>query len=350
MKLWKYFLLSFLGILLLIPACGQNTQNAAKIFPVFFQFDASCDYGPLVPGEIRRQINASSFVIIGTDATMDEIKKLEKHPCVIRSFKRSDLQKVLSLIESDFDTERDEHFKALQMKRSLEHKDVIGKDNLNNYIQKMQRELPSTVLSQYQLFVTPDAEAVQKIAKKVNDTQEIFNTALSWLWVSEQYLNGEEEHWYTPEEFLTVTPSLDTNPSPGTIASDCSEQANTLASLFLAKGYDAENVRVVLGLVDFSGQTGGHAWVELYEDGQWIPLDPTSGAYFDESTETVTEAGRIPYTYFKYHSYPVEERWYYYNNVYFLDVITNTGNAPQNWQEESRSRLRDDLESFAGKV
>lgn len=53
---------------------------------------------------------------------------------------------------------------------------------------------------------------------------------------------------------------------------------NTLASLLIASGeYNESSVRVALGYVNFDGVTGGHAWVEVYEDGACFPLDATMG-------------------------------------------------------------------------
>ena len=40
----------------------------------------------------------------------------------------------------------------------------------------------------------------------------------------------------------------------------------------------------------------------------------TAGAYYDEVTNTLTEAEYLPYNYFQYAEFPVEEVWYYYNN------------------------------------
>jgi len=48
-------------------------------------------------------------------------------------------------------------------------------------------------------------------------------------------------------------PEYETKPVRGRVASDYEEQANTLASILRARGVKAEDVRVVLGKVNFEG-------------------------------------------------------------------------------------------------
>ncbi|MFK7740304.1 MAG: transglutaminase family protein [Planctomycetota bacterium] len=55
---------------------------------------------------------------------------------------------------------------------------------------------------------------------------------------------------------------------------DCSEHAMLLAAMCRAVGIPA---RVAMGVVYLGGIWGGHAWNEVYVDGQWYPLDATMG-------------------------------------------------------------------------
>ena len=344
----------FIFLISFVSACSSSSEKTEqtkieKTVLVFIQFNKSCDYEQYIPGEIRKEISAKDFVIIGTYTTFQKIQQLKQNKCVIRTFRPTELSEVLESIEGDFEEERNKHFQEIKLNRTLVKQDVTDKEKLKEYLREKHEGEAQTaaVLSEYQLYVTPDAEAVQELAEELNGVQEIYDEALSWVWVSEEYLNGVEEYWYTPEDFLTKTPAMKKNPKYGTPASDCSEQANTLASLLIASGYSEENVRVVLGLVNFNGQRGGHAWVEIYEDGEWLPLEATAGAYYDDETGTLTPASELSYTYFAYHRYPVLEAWYYYNNKYYLDMTeeTSSGNAPPNWQEASTTRLKRDLES-----
>ena len=55
---------------------------------------------------------------------------------------------------------------------------------------------------------------------------------------------------------------------------DCSEHAVLLAALARAEGIPS---RVAMGLTYVGGIFGGHAWTEVYIDGEWIALDGTNG-------------------------------------------------------------------------
>jgi hypothetical protein len=338
--------LILITLIVLLAACSSPVQT----FSTIIQFDATCYDASMITTEITRTIENPKYVFIGTETTFEEIQKLKQNTCVVRTFKPSELSQHIEAIKSEFDAARDEKFQEWEIKRVIEQEDVT--ENVKEYLQDKHKEetLPDTTQSEYQLYVTPDADTVQELVEDLDDIQDIYDEALSWVWVSEEYLNGEREYWYTPEEFLTITPTLDTNPSPGDYASDCSEQANTLASLLIAAGYGEENVRVVLGLVDFDGSVGGHAWVEIYEDGMWLPLEATAGAYYYEDSDRVREAANVPYDYFQHHSYPVVEVWYYYNNAYYMDNTArfSSGTYPDNWTKSSESYLEDDLRSFSG--
>ncbi|MFA6888550.1 MAG: hypothetical protein WC254_03565 [Candidatus Woesearchaeota archaeon] len=320
-----------------LHSCKSNTV------PVFIEFNATCDYKEIIPHGISKEFNATEFVIVLTNATFKEINDMTTHPCVIRVFSPKQIRKVMQLVNQDLELGQAQQFKKQQVKRSLSKIDVSDKEKLTAYMKKKHTTLPTTVGIEYQLYVTPDDPAVQELVQLYNSTQEIYDESLSWIWVSEEYLNGVGEEWYTPNQFLTVTPTMETNPLPGTPASDCSEQANTLVSLLIAYGYSPETVRVVIGEVNFDEVIGRHAWVEIYENFQWIPLDPTFGTYYDEETGITTEGFSIPYTYFEYHQYPIENYITMYNNIYYYDVESEEGNAPLHWKEESKSRLIEEL-------
>ncbi len=348
----------FIGLSLLLLSCTlveeMPTGNApgSNEIPVIVQFNAGCDYTTILDGDVQDTIEAKNFILVQTNATFAQIQQLNKLACVVRTFKPSELDTVLSELQDDFDSERDQKFHEVKLNRTIVKQDVTDQDELKQYLENKReselQELEGGIISEYQLYVTPESEAVVSLAAELgSDVQTIYDESLSWVWVSEEYLNGQAEYWFYPQDFLTDTPEMSTNPSPGNIASDCSEQANTLVSLLIASGQSPENVRVVLGLVDFGGSIGGHAWAEIYEDGKWFALEATAGAYYDEDTDTLTEASEIPYTYFRYHSFPVEQVWYYYNNEYFKET-GGESNAPEHWSQGGRSYLRDDIENFQG--
>lgn len=192
-------------------------------------------------------------------------------------------------------------------------------------------------MSYFQEYVTPYDDAVLSYLEEegLDDKYSIYQAAVSWIWVSDMTLTGKQETWLYPSQFLYETPSYSTNPVPGTVVSDCEDQANALASLLIASGeYDESTVRVAIGEVSLSGTSGGHAWVEVYENGKWFPLDPTVGPYYDEGTGSIADSDEFNtgYYYFKDRKYSVVKLWYYYNNEYFIDISSGTGNVPDNWK------------------
>tara|TARA_Y100000310_G_C20639582_1_gene793130 strand:+ start:128 stop:1156 length:1029 start_codon:yes stop_codon:yes gene_type:complete len=338
----------FLLILLLLFIVACSCETIEKEFPVIMQFDTECDYMSLVPGEVKIEIVNDEFVIIGSDATAEEIDALEENECVIRLIKKAELPSVLAELKEELNASRDAKFEELELNRTLEKKDVLDRDDLDRELERLHPEIPGGIMSPYQLYVTPDNEVVQEWASEYDGIEEIYREALDWMWVSEETLNGVEELWLLPEEFLENTPYYASNPVPGHIASDCEDQANALVSILIADGWDVTKIRVVLGMVDFGTGVGGHAWVEVYDDG-WYALEATMGDYFDDATGTYVDAGYVPSTYFKYNAYPVRDIWYYYNNEYFFDIDAGMGNAPQFWKQGSQQWLERDLESFQGR-
>lgn len=181
-------------------------------------------------------------------------------------------------------------------------------------------------------FVTPYAPAVQELAKQITNIKDAYSTAVNWIWVSDKTLLGEEDGWLKPEDFLTKTPTYRTNPVRGGSVSDCESQAYTLVSLLRAMGVPAENVRVAAGIVKFGNQEGGHAWVEIYIEHEWMQLEPTSGSYWDDDNQCLKEQDGRPFDYYGIYDYPALEVWGYFNDIYYCSALTGEGNAPPHWQ------------------
>lgn len=242
---------------------------------------------------------------------------------------------------------RQEQLPPAITREELVRRGIPHRDELNNFMQEQPLQLENITskyqtTSNYQTYVTPDAEAVISYLKENNldDKYEIYEASLSWTWVSDETLNNAEEKWLTPTEFLDETPAYSSNPAPCEPSSDCEEQANTLASLLIASGeYNESTVRVAIGKVDFGDVSGGHAWVEVCENGEWFPLDPTEGPYYDdESSELVpVDSSDVDYDQYSDSVYPVVEIWYYYNNEYFMDLDTHSENAPVSWNNIPKS-------------
>jgi hypothetical protein len=125
---------------------------------------------------------------------------------------------------------------------------------------------------------------------------------------------------------------MPTNPMPGKIASDCSEQANTLVSAIRASGVPSERVRVGIGFVNFSGVIGGHAWAEIYDETlmKWVVIDATAGDYWDETTNQFVERAGVSYDYWAKRAFPIIQVWAYYNDEFYYEPNSES-NAPKEW-------------------
>jgi hypothetical protein len=208
------------------------------------------------------------------------------------------------------------------LKRIRQHGLILKKENF-------------TQISNYQKYVTPDNSTVQLylVTNAINTSQQAYASAVNWIWVSDSTLHGKLEHWLLPAEFISDTPTDPDNPVPGNMVSDCESQAYTLVSLIEALGTSKGNVRVVVGEVNFSGEIGGHAWVQLYQNGQWFELEATSGPYWDDDDlELVNNIG-FSYSFFKTRPYPVVEYWAYFNDRYYYNPDTGmkSPDLPPHW-------------------
>jgi len=187
-------------------------------------------------------------------------------------------------------------------------------------------------LSPWQKFVTPNDPLIRQLAEGLGDVREVYREAVSWTWVSDDILNGKSEKWLMPHEFLSETPTYPTNPVKGNVVSDCEEQAYTLVSVLRAFGVPATDVRVVVGEISMEGETGGHAWVEILEEGQWLQLEATSGPYWDDETGKYVNRRGGGFLYYMTHPYPVVEVWGYFNEAYYYNPANGMGNAPHGWK------------------
>lgn len=221
--------------------------------------------------------------------------------------------------------------RLVELQRTLV--DIADEDELRQELEIIHPVLPPDKQSRYQLYVTPGDSAVAALAGEVVGAEECYGVAAQWTWVSDLTLNGVEEKWLMPHEFLVDTPDYPRNPVKPEVVSDCEEQANTLVSLLRADGISPERVRVALGDVNFGGQVGGHAWVELWHNGEWLPLEATSGPYWDDEEKKWVSRTGYPFEHFSGNDYPEVEVWAYYNDFYYLDPRDGSGNAPDSWRE-----------------
>tara|TARA_Y100000310_G_scaffold250395_1_gene256597 strand:+ start:1097 stop:2026 length:930 start_codon:yes stop_codon:yes gene_type:complete len=299
--------------LIFLTACTTSIQ------PYAIQLEKDCTPEDLnLEDHITSLVDTKKGIFFIQELNQQQISQLNKNPCVKKTWNEKEARATYRKLSPEMQKQVLEKLEELNFQKSVINNDIDDIDEVRD------------ILSNYQLYVTPNDPAVQAKATEISTKKEAYQESVNWVWISEQTLNQEPEKWLSPNEFLTKTPNYQTNPT-NKIASDCSEQANTLTSLLRATGTSKENVRVVLGLVDFDGNVGGHAWVEVYEDGNWFQLDATSGPYYDDQSRKLVQSPGLDYNYFKFYPFPVIETWIYYNDIYFYDVEKGTGNAPNKW-------------------
>ncbi len=194
-------------------------------------------------------------------------------------------------------------------------------------------------LHYYQTFVTPNNQSVKNYVQKnsINSIDSAYSLAVNWTWVSDKTLHNKNELWLKPKQFIIDSPNLPGNPVD-TIASDCESQAYTLVSIIESFGFSKENIRVCIGLVDFGSGSGGHAWVQVYDNNKWYELEATSGPYFDDDTNKLVDSDGVGLNYFKTRPYPVEEYWAFFNDIYYYNPeegVTST-NLPAHWYKTEK--------------
>ena len=73
--------------------------------------------------------------------------------------------------------------------------------------------------------------------------------------------------------------------------------------------------------------------MELWHNREWLPLAATSGPYWDDEEGKLVTRNGAPFNYYAKYEYPEIEVWAYYNDIYYLDPRTGSGNAPPSWSE-----------------
>lgn len=291
------------------------------------------------------EIKTDENIFVVIQVNIKDINKLAKDKCVGKFADEHGLNGIKNYIENKLENEFRNKIRKNKLKETAKGIEEINEvdnevENIKDEIEKGEIEEDIRKISYYQYYVMPNNPSVVENARG-KTRKEIYEFVANSYWVSDNVLNGVREKWLSPETFLSETKLMNSNPTTE-IASDCSEQANALVSLLRSRGVSSSKVRVVLGIVDFDGEYG-HAWVEIFEDGKWLVLDPTSGNYWDENANQKVERNPLPYNYFELHEYPVKTIYYYYNDKYFVDLRKNINNAPIEWGFESSTFVSDKL-------
>lgn len=288
---------------------------------------------------------AITFLILGV-LFLGGFFLLTKNKFVEKNNQKIDSKKIVNRVLSARKDLPLEKVKELRLERLAQVKGIEGLNETDQYVEETavkenNSQVNSSQISNYQTYVTPNDSAVLAVAKGKNP-QQIYQSALKWVWIEDDVLNGTTEKWLLPNIFLTQTASMATNPVPGRIVSDCESQAYTLVSALRAAGMSADEVRVVTGKVNFGGIVGGHAWVEIYDKNSgWFQLEATSGDFYDTQTNKLIPSEGLPYDYFQQYQYPSIVKWAMFNDQYFFDVTRGQGVAPEIWFDEDTLKKQD---------
>ncbi|MBU2053086.1 MAG: hypothetical protein KJ721_02475 [Nanoarchaeota archaeon] len=275
---------------------------------------------------------AKDYVII--IVTTDDLESLINNKDVLKISDEDNQEAFIEYEEEILQDEVKDFSEEQELQKSSDG--VTDIDKLEDYLKADDWVIQEGQESYYQQFVTPN-EVKDYVGDL--DKEELYEKAVSFVWMSDSVLHGRPEKWMKPAEFLSESAGLPLNPI-GEIASDCSEQANTLASMLRASGVSAKDVRVVLGQVNFSDIVGGHAWVEIKEDDKWMVLDPSLGPFYDETFNIKIKREGVKYNYWKYHKYPSVKIWAYYNDVYFTD---EEAEVAEGWSKKAETALRSSI-------
>jgi predicted transglutaminase-like cysteine proteinase len=227
-----------------------------------------------------------------------------------------------------------------QLNKSQYYSKYFGKglgmlDNLSNTEKDIASDLNIDFKddrSAFKLFVTPQESAVKAIAQN-KQPQDIYSHAQrQWVWSSDLENWRVYDKWLLPKVFLSEAPKYQQKP-----LGDCEDQANALASVLRAAGTSPDNVRVALGLVrildvpDYFNSVllGGHAWVEYYDNNQWVILEATNGPVYDYGKYLDTP--ELDFNYFNSYIYPAHNAIAYYNDQFFYQAGTSQEGIPEHW-------------------
>lgn len=371
----------------------NDRLDKEKEHKMMLQIKKSCDSEALKKAaESKNTISSDNYNFFSVNTKLGNLKSILEDECVVlagdkthqdnfaKKMKEEFLRERDKMIENlkmnktHFDVDREELLKIIQAEEAQESKRE-GKEKIvepkaeEKTIKEPEPEAQETEPAQepmaqeekpfasgddsfearyYKKFI--DLNVANSVRQNISSLPQdaVYRLSLPWTWMSDATLNGQTEKWLAPITFIQDTPGFASNPLQGQIASDCSEQANTLVSLLRAQGTPAEQVRVVLGKVNFGGSIGGHAWVELWHDGKWMALDPTTGAYYDDAKKQKIARDGVDFTYWQYHPFPALEVWAYYNDQYYKAGSGGaTAGTPSSWDQSQYDsadlRLKQDL-------
>jgi hypothetical protein len=301
--------------------------------------DADC----IVPVKPIRTVRFGEYKLMLAKMGIEDIQEIGRSGCVYSVSDRNSLQGLITSLRSRLRLKVQEDMAEKGFAKRGRFDDVIPElaDEQMSEVEdspefvEIQDENPD-VISPYQTYVTPYDPLILGVDcdSELSCYRWIFD---NMVWLSDSTGWGVPEMWIRPTVILNLTDRMESNPVQGQYADDCSGHAVLLTSMLRAKGVKKENVRYCIGLVNFSGSIGGHAWVELDDGDGFFVLETSSGDYFDDELNRVVRQNGFDFDYFRYNEYPVVNRYFCANDMYFQNYVTGESNAP--WDDAEYSSI-----------
>ncbi len=196
----------------------------------------------------------------------------------------------------------------------------MTKENLVSILYDMEQNI-----NPFKRFVAINTTGVKLATANHSTVEKAYDYAASdVIYMSDKFQYGVADKWISGETVISDTPK---NNIIKKKAGDCEDKAFLLVSMLRSLGVPPEEVRVGMGKVLVNGATFGHAWVEIYKNGRWLPLESTSGSVYNEQYGIIVHNVPLPYEWFSTYKYPANTIYAYGNDVYFTSFVTNTTNV-----------------------
>ncbi|HAU66131.1 MAG: hypothetical protein UT30_C0002G0043 [Candidatus Uhrbacteria bacterium GW2011_GWF2_39_13] len=196
-----------------------------------------------------------------------------------------------------------------------------------------------------QKFFTPTDSTVIEEASRYSGIEDMYKAMQLRYWVADTEIYGCSDKFALPKDYLAQSPEFTSSPvcEKQSAVGDCDDQASASGSLYEAAAFfGKDNVRTALGMVQFGNSPldiGGHAWTEVYYEGQWFPVDAVFGntCYENGRCYSYSESELIDWDYFRYVEYPVIEYWGWSNDKYYYLPATaeSSSGLPAYWKEKA---------------
>ncbi|MBU7014974.1 MAG: lasso peptide biosynthesis protein [Theionarchaea archaeon] len=158
---------------------------------------------------------------------------------------------------------------------------------------------------------------VEEVTRLCRTTEEKQQAIFEYVRKEIEYVTeGNPKEWKYPKEFLAFKFDFWQLPRE-TIEwrkGDCEDRSILLCTMMRIAGVPASNVKVVLGVIHYSGGMSGHAWIEFEMGGTWYALESTCPTcnYIEKDL---------------YYSYFNPDLWGWFNDKEYHDLKSADSNS-----------------------